>query len=269
MVRGIGRGNDPQLPGLEYRPSLAQLMTPEAAGINPRDYDDIQDYSIAEPTKLRASLIDVDREQGTSFLYHRPTERGRWVAVAVNPEDFTQIARSPDFLGKSVEVKTREGYPLDERYLPEKIAAAKRAGIHAVENKLDAIGLRLQETHSRREILEVIGEMALDHNINLRRSYAARGMFHTMVRSVIGEMVNASGIQEGYDDTEMTTLRRTIEKRLYVWPENVGPRVAYAGRFADLGKDYYGHLVMLYARKHYEARKYIRQQSAKLTDEST
>src|SRR6476620_8334081 len=109
MVRGIDREH-PQLPGLEYRPSLAQLLTPVAAGINPDDYADSTDYEIADVQNLRTDLIDVDWTEGRSVSSHQPAIRSRWVGIAVNPEDYVQVAKKPERLGGDVEVRALNSY---------------------------------------------------------------------------------------------------------------------------------------------------------------
>ena len=253
----------PTLPGLEPRPTLAHILAPEAAGLNPADYTDItpEMLAAAEPELLMESLINVDRD-GRSVVWYQPNPRGSYVNLAVNPEDYNHVARNIPALSRAVINKTLEGYPEDVRFERDKQASAERSGLHAVEGKLPHIKSRLDVLMHQRELLEVVHEMTEPESLNMRRSYVARSQFTELMDSVIGNMVNAIGNQRKYDSETMSLMRKSMEARLYLSPEKVSERQDYMRRLTEVAITYYGHLVIMYATRRYEAEKFLRDNAA-------
>jgi len=252
-----------QLPGLELRPSIAQLLAPESAGIDPADYTDITEamMQIADPALLQKSLIGVKRD-GRSVVWYKPQPHGSYVNLAVNPEDYNHTARSVSQLSRAVVNRTLETYPIAVRFNRDKQAAAERSGLHAVEAKLPFIKSRLDQLAHQRELLEVVSEMAEPDNLNMRRGYVARDAFNELMSDVIASMVNAVGNHREYVSEEMDRARRSIQARLFLFPDSVGQRQEYLRQLAGLGTEYYGHLVIMYATRRYEAEKFLRDNPA-------
>lgn len=252
----------PTLPGLEPRPTLAHLLAPEAAGINPAEYADITTEMLASaaPELLEASLVNVDRD-GRSVVWHRPNPRGSFVNIAVNPEDYNHIARNVTELSRAVVNRTLETYPIEVRFEADNQAKAERSGLHAVEGKLPYINQRLEELSRQRDLLEVVHEMTEPTNLNMRRSYVARNQFHELMGDAISNMVNAAGNHRRYDSNAMQLMRKSIEARLYLQPESVSERQEYMRHLVEVAKTYYGHLVIMYATRRYEAVKFLRDNS--------
>jgi hypothetical protein len=253
----------PTLPGLEPSPSLGHLLTPEAAGIDSVDYADITEEMLlnADPTLLRQSLIGVNRG-GRSVVWYKPNPRGSYVNLAVNPEDYNHIARNIPALSRAVVNRTLERYPSEVQFDRDKQAAAERSGLHAVEVKLPFIKSRLNELVHQRELLDIVQEMTKPTSLNLGRGYVARSRFHELMGDVIANMVNAVGNHRKYDTEAMIRMRKSLEARLYLAPERVGQRQEYMGQLVDVANEYYGHLVIMYATRRYEAEKFLRDNPA-------
>lgn len=267
---GHESGGDVELPGLERLPGLVHLLTPEAAGINPAEYEAITPEMVAqaEPSKLRESLIfgvkhrpsDEDR---SVVWFDGANERGQRVTtwLALNPEDYNGVARNVAALGRTALNKTLEKYPKNERITDEVQAKARRSAIHTVTGKLAVLGVREAVLSERLDVIKKFQEMAKPRNRNLNRGPAVPGLFKNLMRDIVDDMVIAVANEREYPEASVELMRRTIDKRLYI----AGTKTDRANYFAgllDLAGDYYGYIDALYKTRIYESNKYIQTRQA-------
>jgi len=254
---------DVEIPGLQRRPGLIHLLTPETAGIVPEGYADITDDMLraANPSNLRASLIDVNPE-GDSVIWYKPATTRTSTYLAVNPEDYNRVARNVHFIAQTAFSKTLEHYGEEQRFEDEVQAAARRSRVHAIESKVPHLEARLNDIREKLQYTDRFQEMAKIENRNLNRGPTSGPRFAVLMRDVVGEMVSAVGIYRGYNDTGMDLMRRSIEKRLYLAPA-FSYRANYFQSLVDLAGDYYGNLGALYATRLADSQRYLRQNTPK------
>lgn len=252
---------DIELPGMQRRPGLIHLLTPESAGIPPNEFSDItpEMNAFAEPTLLRQSLIFDRPTKGRSIVSFRPASDRRFdrVYLALNPEDYNGVARSVDALGRTAINKTLEAYPKDERATDEVQGKAARSALHTVDGKLKNLIERTEVLEGRRHVISTFQEMARPHNRNLNRGPTIPSRFNELMSTIVDDVVAAVANQREYNEHGTELMRKTITNRLFV-EGNFQDRADYFAKLLELADEYYGYCVALYKTRIHESKIYLR-----------
>ncbi len=252
---------DIELPGLQRRPGLVHLLTPESAGVVPADYAEItpEMNAFAEPGLLKSSLIFDRPTQGRSIVSFQPAGGGRFdrVYLALNPEDYNGVARSVGALGRTAINKTLEAYPKPERATDEVQGKASRSAIHTVEGKLKNLYERTGVLEERHRVIGTFQEMAQPRNRNLNRGPTIPSRFNYLMKTIVDDVVAAVANQREYSEAGTELMRKTITNRLFV-EGDFHDRADYFTGLLGVADEYYGYCVALYKTRIHESKVYLR-----------
>jgi hypothetical protein len=197
------------------RAGLITSFTPEFHGIDTREYTDITDTlrSYTHPDKLLSSLIYIPAGTTTSASYIPLGSRNR-VVVALTPDEFTLLPRSPEALSDSVRNRTRAARPKGDKHT----SAAERSVVYAHMGKMASVETYLQET------LIPWNELTDKFIKNARHSHLShfggeaqfRIEFEVLMTQILGNFLDALKIQRGWSDEQYELVRKTIEARLFI-----------------------------------------------------
>lgn len=256
LSRQAGHGQA-EIPGLESRPALVHILTPEFTGLVPEDFTDItaRDVAYAAPEQLRPSLIDVPRH-GRGAVGYMSEEKHREVWLAVTPHEFRLLARHPSKLGQSALMATFDAYPEREQRTDEVQATARRSAMHAVESRQKAMAAYQEVVLGRLTLIGKFAEMQQYPNLARANLAHARSRFQTLRDDVIDNMVTAIAHQRQWTEAQATRAERTIMKRLYIEPNRL-KRYTNFNAMLRLAHDYNQQKLLLMESRQKESERYL------------
>jgi hypothetical protein len=197
------------------RRGLLPALTPEFNGLDLRDYDVVTDKlrSYTHPDKLLSSLLYIPIGTTTSASYLPKGSRSP-VVVALTPDEFTLLPRSPEALSDSVRNRTRAARPKGDKHT----SAAERSVVYAHIGKVASVETYLQETLIPwNELLnKFITNAQYPHLSHFGGEAQFRIEFEVLMTQILGNFLDALKIQRGWNDEQYELVRKTIEARLFI-----------------------------------------------------
>lgn len=240
----------PQIP-------FGKLAVPERMGMDPEAYGDITLAMIEHmtPGKLRPDLIGLPRDSRYSVGY-RDGGSGDYIRIALTPIEYKKMPRNVSKLAEIAITTTQAARPYREEFDTDQ-AAAKRAGVHAIESKLPRMISYVSETlEPDLDRLTRFDEYA--RNRNLRRTKGVDMLIELeWIRSHIFEdTFIALRNQRDWSAEQERFARRTLDKKLFLEPD-LSQRTLNWQEMLGFEKEYWGHKLALFKTRIWESKKYI------------
>lgn len=268
-------------PALELHPALVHVLTAEFQGIDPADFSDIPDEFVpyTHPDSLRASLLDVpplDPENNHAIVGYRGGESPEWRRITVTSAEFNLLARHIPMLAETAiqgvfyardrKLQRATGDPTARARSEDDWAAARRSAMRQVLDKHTAMQRHLTgELLPRVKLIGQFSEMTRYPNLARGTNQTVRGRVEFLRDYVFGDMLEAIGNLREWDNDKSKLASRTLQKRLYLDPDE-RRRVANFGALLTLAGDYYGQKQALVRGRIAEAERYIRNRPEVVAD---
>ena len=220
MKPGSGEQRLPGFRDMSSRNAFARAATPEYMGLDPVDYDDIDERMIelADPERLRSSLIFTPSSRINHFDFgvtYVPDEERIPVRIALTPDEYSLIPRDVGSLSRAVVSRTLK-LRVDKVDFMASNDAASRSGVHALEAKEKAMTDYIEGTLSP-DINKVRWlREAVSHPGYWR---AREGDMRTTLRWVHDHLFKdifvAIRHQRGWTPAQEDLARRAVNWRLY------------------------------------------------------
>jgi hypothetical protein len=217
---------------IERKNALARALTPEYAGINPDDYEDIT-YGMVDqiqPNALAGYLIGIappnrDDDSEPSVLSYYDSRQRREVYIAVTAQEATLMPRSVGAIRRGARLATANtvvtAFPTDADRGRE-----KRSGKHVHEDKLDILKKFRDNVYAPQGLLlDKFIEASQGHQRGLARlgdEGKMRSAIATLRTQIFGDIVRAYGRQRNLSESTTNQVDRTITTAIYL--DRVGNR---------------------------------------------
>lgn len=260
--------NQPIIPGMpevssvplemKNRNALARTLNPDYWRVDPTEYADITDSmrAAADPRLLVQSLVGVPAGSPSAVSYIPGGALTRDpVAVALTPEEYRLIVRSPEALSRSVRNTTLAARPEGDAHT----LAADRSVQHAHIAKADVAQIYVNRTLTPwYELLGKFNQAASNPGLSLMGSELnMRRNFETFRTNILGNMLEALRVQRGWDDEKADFARRTIEARMFI-DRDKNQHIAYFAGLVSISQLYIGNKTALFKDRLYQSKQTVK-----------
>jgi hypothetical protein len=242
--------------GLNELTTFSHAIRPEIHGVWTEDFSDLSPEQIAyvTPELFESTLLRTTQAEN-AVRYHNP-EDNKVYWVALKPLEYSQIAGNIDVLGNRVVSTVFEGRV--ERSDPnDKRAAATRGGIHAVEDRLQALTTYAAGALASEKGLLSWMKMSTDHPEYKMKSLAAIIVELNSFEGLLNEMVDVMGQADNWTPQKTAGVKKVVKYKLFVDRTDNAQFEQFTG-FETVAEKYHGFRKALYTDKIARAKKYVK-----------
>lgn len=270
------RDTQPTLPGLEARHGLIHVLRPEYFDLKTTDFEDITDDHVyfLQPDFLRKDLLDPSN-QGPTTVGFRLAD-GAWVNLPLTPSEYGLFMRTSGALTKTVlnrvltlgdkKLQKKTGDETALARTPQDRGTAERGAMRAVMEKYAKMqDYAKSELAQRIKLIKKFSEMTRYPNLNRGPASSIREDIEGLRTKVFADMLDALGMQRGWDNERIALAQRTIQKSLYI-SADPKTRVTRFGAYLQLAEDYFSYKNALVLTRVAEAAAHIRKNPGVVED---
>lgn len=226
--------------------------------VKPEMYDVFGDYDLGDVTDNEKQWMTAENlglslfEQDSAVPY---TVRG----VALNTTEYGLLARHPKRLAEAAEQKSLKDKDLDD----EVIATAKRAEIHALENKLEVMMAHSAKLAEQRRLIKELSSEARKPGFAHKSPERMKELISAAWIEFTG-MLDVVHVQRGWDDDKRKRAETTLIH--YLTQGSQRGRVANWQAMIGLADGYLGARLNLFGTRTRETAELLQNKNAAYSD---
>lgn len=243
---------EPEALNFTEQQTFAHMAQPQFWGVEPRYLSDSDRHAVnlLDSRNLGQSLIGISRNSKVSASYQEAST-GRWLFVALTPEEHSIVTHSPRDLGERAVNRARSAQPLATNGGEER---SRRAGVHALEGSIGRMSLYLGCLESDIDKLGRFSEYVANQDLRRLRGDNFKQQMGWLRHHVFSSMIQAAGYQRGWvkGSDKHKRAEKAMDDRLFLDRHNNQHLKNWQDTFG-LATLYWGHKWALFKTKVHQA----------------